>query len=134
MQAQACHVSQIARQWYALKPQTCAGGYDTEWSVPLLLTHLQDALSRPDNYIAVELVDNKVIAACGSSLVHTLSPPYPLLVTEWMWVGKGKPAARVWKECRTWGKRQGAVLASCALGRPQMNTRKFTETLQWRVL
>ncbi len=91
-------------------------------------------MGKPDSYIAIELSEDKVTAACGASLVHTLSPPYPLLVTEWMWVGTGKPAARVWKECRNWGKQHGAVLASCALGRPQMNTHKFTETLQWRIL
>ncbi len=76
VQALPCHIPQIARQWFELKGETCAGGYNTEWSVPLLFTHLQDALIRPDNYIAIELSADKVIAACGSSLVHTLSPPY----------------------------------------------------------
>src|SRR5690348_11119427 len=104
MQAQVQHIPQIARQWYQLKQETAFAQLDIEWSVQLCATHLQHILGADNTYLAIELQGNKVIAACGATLVHLLTPPHPLTVTEWLWVGKGKAAVRVWQECRVWGK------------------------------
>lgn len=134
MKAVTKHILTVARDWYNLKKRTCFGGLQIEWSLPLCATYLQDIIDKPGNYIAVEVDNGKVIAACGVTLINLLTPPHPLVVTEWMWTGTGKPAARVWQECRQWGKAQGAVLAHCAVGKPSTNKKKFTETYQWRVL
>lgn len=128
------YIPQIARQWYQLKAHTCFGGLQAEWSIPLCATFLQESIDREDRYVAVEVVKGKVTAACGVSLVNTITPPHFPIVTEWMWVGKGRPSARVWAECRAWGKAKGATLAHCSIGVPSMNKTKFTETSQWRVL
>lgn len=134
MKAEPQHIMSIAKDWYQLKERTAFGGLEIEWSVPLCVTHLQSVIDTPGTYIAVEVHKGKVIAACGVSLVYTLSPPHLLTVTEWLWTGQGKAAARTWQECRSWGKSQGAVLAHCAVGTPNKNKKKFVETYQWRVL
>jgi len=134
MKAAAHHIPQIARQWYASKQETAFAQLDVEWSVPLCATHLHQVLDADNTYLAVELQGSKVVAACGATLVHLLTPPHMLTVTEWMWVGTGKGAAKVWKECREWGKSKGATLAHCAIGTVGYSKRKFTEQSQWRVL
>ena len=134
MKAEVSHIPQIARQWYQLKQETAFAQLDIEWSVPLCATHLQEVLDKDNSYLAVEIHQGKVVAACGATLVHLLTPPHPLTVTEWLWVGKGKAAARVWRECRQWGKRNGAVLAHCAIGKQGKSKVKFTESYQWRAL
>jgi len=134
MRAEPRHIPTIAKDWYHLKAQTCFGGLDIEWSLPLCATHLQQVMDQSNNYIAVDINNGKVQAACGVTLINLLTPPHPLVVTEWMWIGQGKPAARVWAECRAWGKAQGAILAHCAVGKPSTNKKKFTEQYQWRVL
>ena len=134
MRAIEKYIPQIARQWYQLKQETAFAQLEIEWSVPLCATYLQEVLEKPGSYIAIEVTNGKVTAACGASLVHLLTPPHPLTVTEWLWTGTGKPAARVWKECREWGKAQGALLAHCAVGKQGKSKVKFTESYQWRVL
>lgn len=134
MEAVEKHVLPVAREWYKLKGGTCFAKLQAEWSVPLLATFLQESLDRPERYVAIELNNNRITAACGVSLATTLSPPHIPIVTEWMWLGKGKPAARVWAECKQWGKSNGAVLAHCSIGKSSLNANKFLEQSQWRVL
>ncbi len=134
MQAQTRHIPAIAQQWYQSKQESCFAGLDIEWSVPLCAVHLAQALENPYSYVAIEQAKGKVTAACGVSLINTLVPPYPTVVTEWLWAGKGRAAVKVLKECLTWGKQQGATLGLYAINEKQLNPKKFRETYQWKVL
>lgn len=135
MRATLKDIPQLAQAMYDQKAKSSFAGLQVEWSVELCALHLEQALHGSDNYIAIARRESHLLAACGATLVHTILPPYTKTVMEWMWFGVDKRnTAKVWKECKDWGRSQGATRAVCSTHQVQLNPTKQTEVLHWRTL
>jgi hypothetical protein len=140
MRMQQKDIPQVAQLWYAGKQQTCFGGLRIEWNYAMLATHLLLVSEKPGCYIAVKHAqDGQIVHSfCAVSLVKPLTPPHPLVVTEWAWFAREncpkRDIAQVWQECEQWGKDHGAVLSHRAKVIPSMKSTRWTEISQWRAL